>query len=134
MSSPQFLDMGHEMILTSLQANISLATQFVCCFFLQGYFQHSLTVIPQTCSPNLCCFGEVSEKEIFKIIKISPTKSCLLDPVPGCLGVWVLYLHQLQKLFPKNPRGLLRPPHKGSVNTKQRFGQLSSGIRTMFHA
>ena len=107
----QFLDMGHEMILTSLQANISLAMQFVCfVFFLQGYFQHSLTVIQPTCSPNLCCFGEVSEKEIFKIIKISPTKSCLLDPLPGCLGVWVLYLHLLQKLFSQKSKRAFETP------------------------
>ena len=46
----------------------------------------SATVISPMCTPpNLPSFNEVSEDEVLKIIKNSPTKSCLLDPVPTFL-------------------------------------------------
>ena len=44
------------------------------------------TIISRVCSPhNLSHFNEVSEKEILKIIKNSPTKACPLDLVPTFL-------------------------------------------------
>ena len=46
----------------------------------------STTVIPPMCTPpNLSRFNEVSENEVLKIIKNSPTKLCLFDPVPTFL-------------------------------------------------
>ena len=46
----------------------------------------SATVISPMCTPpNLPSFNEVSEDEVRKIIKNSPRKSCLLDPVPTFL-------------------------------------------------
>ena len=43
----------------------------------------STAVIPAMCTPpNLPRFNEVLENEVQKIIKNSPTKSCLLDIVP----------------------------------------------------
>ena len=41
----------------------------------------STVVQPMCTPPNLSHFNEVSESKVFKIIKTSPTKSCLLDPV-----------------------------------------------------
>ena len=42
-------------------------------------------VPPMDLSPKLSNVSEVSENDICKIIKHSPTKSCLLDPVPNFL-------------------------------------------------
>ena len=50
-------------------------------------FLASTTIVapPTDLSPNLSHFYEVSENDVLKIIKNSPTKSCLLDPVPTFL-------------------------------------------------
>ena len=82
------LDKGQEMILPPHQSEKSLANKFASFFHkkikrIRNMFTVSSTVvIPLMCTPpNLPRFNEFSENEVLKIIKNSPTKSCLLDPV-----------------------------------------------------
>ena len=84
------LDKGQEMTLPPHQSEKS--NKFASFFHQKikricDMFTASLTVvIPPMCTPpNLPRFNEVSENEVLKIIKNSPTKSCLLDPVPTSL-------------------------------------------------
>ena len=86
------LHKGQEMTLPPHQSEKSLANKFASFFHqkikrIRDMFTASSTVvIPLLCTPpNLPRFNEVSEKEVLKIIKNSPTKSCLLDPVPTFL-------------------------------------------------
>ena len=86
------LDKGQEMTLPPHQSEKSLANKFASFFHqkikrIRDMFTASSTVvIPPMCTPpNLPRFNEVSENEVLKIIKNSPTKSCLLDPVPTFL-------------------------------------------------
>ena len=64
----------------------------------------STTFIPPVCTPsNLSRFNEVSDNEVLKIIKNSPTKSCLLDPVPtfllkDCVEILLLSITKLVNL------------------------------------
>ena len=64
----------------------------------------STAVIPPMCTPpNLPRFTEVSENEVQKINKNSPTNSCLLDPVPtfllkDCVEILLLSITKLVNL------------------------------------
>ena len=44
-----------------------------------------MTVLPPTSPPILNSFDSVSEDDVRKVISDSPTKSCLLDPIPTFL-------------------------------------------------
>ena len=84
------------MTLPPYQSEKSLANKFASFFHqkikrIRDMFTASLTVvIPPMCTPpNLPRFNEVSENEVLKIIKNSPTKSCLLDPVPTFLLIYL---------------------------------------------
>ena len=86
------LDKGQEMTLPPHQSEKSLANKFASFFHqkikrIRDMFTASLTVVipPMSTPPNLPRFNEVSENKVLKIIKNSPTKSCLLDPVPTFL-------------------------------------------------
>ena len=82
---------GQEMTLPPHKSEKSLANKFASFFHqkirIRDMFTASSTVvIPPICTPtNLPRFNEVSENEVLKIIKNSPTKSYLLDPVPTFL-------------------------------------------------
>ena len=74
------------------QSEKSLANKFASFFHQKikricDMFTASSTVVtpPMCIPPNLPRFNKVSENEVLKIIKNSPTKSCLLDPVPTFL-------------------------------------------------
>ena len=76
------------MTLPPHQSEKSLANKFASFFHqnikrIRDMFTASSTVvIPPMCTPpNLPRFNEVSENEVLKFNKNSPTKSCLLDPV-----------------------------------------------------
>ena len=57
---------------------------------------------PRDLPPNLSHFSKVSENEILKIIKNSPTKTCLLDPLFFTKTVWIFYSHLLQNNWSLN--------------------------------
>ena len=85
-------DEGQEMTLPPHKSEKSLANKFASFFhpkikrICDMFTASSTVVIPPLCTPpNLPRFNEVSEDEVLKIIKNSPTKSCLLDPVPTSL-------------------------------------------------
>ena len=81
----------------------------------------STTVIPPMCkSPNLSRFNEVSENEVLKINKNSPTKSCLLDPVPTFLlkdYVKILLLSITKFFNPSIAEGVFPQKFKKAVVT-----------------
>ena len=88
----QVLNSGQESTLPPHQSEKSLANKFASFFHKKikrirdMFTASSATVISPMCTPpNLPSFNEVSEDEVLKIIKNSPTKSCLLDPVPTFL-------------------------------------------------
>ena len=76
---------------------------------------------PTDLPPNLSHSNEVSENEILKIIKNSPIKSCLLDPVPTflleeCVDILLpsitkfANLSLIEGVFPNNSRRWSSPP------------------------
>ena len=88
----QVLNKGCKRNLPHHQSDKSLANQFASFFTqknkrIRDTFLASTTTVapPMDLLPNLLCFCEVSENNVLKIIKNSPTKSCPLDPVPTFL-------------------------------------------------
>ena len=83
----------------------------------------STTVLPSKRTPaNPSCFNEVSENEVLKIIKNSPAKSCLLDPVPtfllkDCVEILLQSVTKLVNLslavgvFPQKFKKVVVTPH-----------------------
>ena len=103
------LNKGHEMTLPPHQLEKSLANKFASFFNqkikrIHDMFSGSSTTVipPKGTPPNLSRFSEVSKNEVLKVIKNSPTKSCLLDPVATFLlkdcVEWKFYFHQSQNL------------------------------------
>ena len=82
------LDRVSDATLPSHESERSLAHQFASCFLnkikkIRDTFIPSGTkneVHPPSNPPKITVFSQVSEDGIGKIIKTSPTKSCLLDP------------------------------------------------------
>ena len=121
-------DKGQETTIPPHQSEKSLANKFAS-FFIQKiksicdmFTSSSTTVIPPMFTPpNLSHFNEVLENKVLKIIKNSPTKSCLLDPVPTfllkyCVEILLLSITKLVNLslaegvFPQNSRRWLSLP------------------------
>ena len=77
------------------------------CFLLQSKKSEGSILLVQQLymqPPNLSHFNEVSKNEVYKIIKNSPTKSCLLDPVSTllmkyCLEILLLLITKLTVYF-----------------------------------
>ena len=81
-----------EAVLPSHESKKGLADWFVTFFShkiatIRNSFSSSdsCTLPPSPDVPNLCCFKQVSQQEIRKIIMKSPSKSCLLDLWPTFL-------------------------------------------------
>ena len=104
------LNKGRKMILPPHQSDKSLVNQFAS-FFTQKikrirdtFLASTTTVVPPTdLPPNLSHFCEVSENDVLKIIKNSPNKSYLLDPVPtfllkDCVDILLSFITKLVNL------------------------------------
>ena len=117
--------------LPSHESEKSLADQFASFFSnkikkIRDTFPPSDTgneVHPTSDPPKITVFRQVSEDDVDKIIKSSPTKSCLLDPWPTflikeCIDILISSLTKLVNCSPKE--GCVADAFKTAVVTYQK--------------